>query len=102
MYYVSNGSLRPANRQYNTTNNDYEMSLNERSIIVRVPAQFSFPSPLLSSAHLSPALAPELQRSLFSACASQEEAEDMTAMAVEVHFDFLVRSQLCTHEGAVG
>jgi hypothetical protein len=28
VYYVSRGSLRPANRQYSNVNNDYEMSLD--------------------------------------------------------------------------
>ena len=30
VYYVSRGSLRPANRQYSNVNNDYEMSLDGR------------------------------------------------------------------------
>ena len=30
-YYVSNAMLKPANRTYNSTNNDYEMTINERS-----------------------------------------------------------------------
>lgn len=34
LYYVSKGSLRPANRQYTTVNNDYEMSLDGKSEIV--------------------------------------------------------------------
>ena len=34
LYYVSKGSLRPANRQYSTVNNDYEMSLDGKSEIV--------------------------------------------------------------------
>lgn len=29
VYYLSRGRLKPANRQFNNTNNDYELSLNE-------------------------------------------------------------------------
>ncbi|VDM30217.1 unnamed protein product [Hydatigera taeniaeformis] len=34
VYYVSKASLKPANKQFNTTNNDYEMTLNTDSQIV--------------------------------------------------------------------
>jgi replication factor A1 len=33
LYYISKGSLRPANRAYSTVNNDYEMSLDGKSEI---------------------------------------------------------------------
>ena len=31
VYYISRGRLRPANKQFNTTKNDYELTLNEDS-----------------------------------------------------------------------
>ncbi|KAH9282620.1 Replication protein A 70 kDa DNA-binding subunit [Echinococcus granulosus] len=34
VYYISKASLKPANKQFNTTNNDYEMSLNSDTQIV--------------------------------------------------------------------
>lgn len=95
MYYVSNGSLRPANRQYNTTNNDYEMALNERSVIVRRAAP-GRNRPLQDSAPwLLPRAARAAGRTRLTAEAPsfllQEEAEDVTEMAVEVTFQFMVR-----------
>ncbi|GAB2265702.1 Replication protein A 70 kDa DNA-binding subunit D, partial [Dionaea muscipula] len=32
-YYISKGSLRVANKQYKTVHNDYEMTLNENSVV---------------------------------------------------------------------
>ncbi|KAL5110312.1 Replication protein A 70 kDa DNA-binding subunit [Taenia crassiceps] len=34
VYYISKASLKPANKQFNTTNNDYEMALNSDTQIV--------------------------------------------------------------------
>ncbi|VDL80529.1 unnamed protein product [Schistocephalus solidus] len=34
VYYISKATLKPANKQYNTTNNDYEMTLNSDTQIV--------------------------------------------------------------------
>ena len=31
VYFISRGRLRPANKQFNTTKNDYELTLNEDS-----------------------------------------------------------------------
>lgn len=33
IYYITKASLRAANRQFNTTNNDYEMTFNHDTII---------------------------------------------------------------------
>jgi len=40
VYYVSKGNLRPANKQYSTTNNDYEMSLDGRCEIEAGPTTY--------------------------------------------------------------
>ena len=36
VYYISNGMLKPANKKYSSINNQYEMTLNERSEIEAV------------------------------------------------------------------
>lgn len=33
VYYISRGTLRVANKQYKTVQNDYEMTLNENSVV---------------------------------------------------------------------
>ncbi|GAB6028702.1 Replication protein A 70 kDa DNA-binding subunit [Chamberlinius hualienensis] len=33
VYYISNGNLKPANKAFNKTNNDYEMSFNKETIV---------------------------------------------------------------------
>ena len=33
VYYISNGSLKPANVLYNTCNNDYEMTFEKSTVI---------------------------------------------------------------------
>ena len=42
MYYISRGRLRPANKQFNTTKNDYELTLNEDSEIELVRIEHIF------------------------------------------------------------
>lgn len=34
VYYISKGSVRVANQQYKTVPNDYEITLNEKSVVV--------------------------------------------------------------------
>ena len=38
MYYISKGSLKTANKQYSSLKNDYEMSINNDTIIEEVLA----------------------------------------------------------------
>ena len=43
VYYVSKGSLRIANKQFKTVQNDYEMSLNENAIIEEAEGETFIP-----------------------------------------------------------
>lgn len=42
VYYVSKGSLKVANKQFKTVQNDYEMTLNESSEVEEVASEASF------------------------------------------------------------
>lgn len=42
VYYISKGSLRVANKQFKTVQNDYEMTLNENSEVEEVSSEASF------------------------------------------------------------
>ncbi|XP_068656397.1 replication protein A 70 kDa DNA-binding subunit B-like isoform X2 [Aristolochia californica] len=42
MYYISNGTLRVANKQFKTVQNDYEMNLNENSEVEEVVGEGAF------------------------------------------------------------
>ncbi|PKA59761.1 hypothetical protein AXF42_Ash011885 [Apostasia shenzhenica] len=42
VYYISKGSLRLANRQFKTVQNDYEMTLNESSIVEEADGESTF------------------------------------------------------------
>jgi replication factor A1 len=35
VYYISRGQLKTANKQYNTTNNEYEMTLGRDTVVER-------------------------------------------------------------------
>ncbi|CAM6098031.1 unnamed protein product [Calypogeia fissa] len=50
LYYISKGSLRAANKRYSTINNDYEMTLNEKSEVEEIPEEesSSFKVPLVT------------------------------------------------------
>ncbi|ERN07534.1 hypothetical protein AMTR_s00154p00046110 [Amborella trichopoda] len=41
-YYISKGTLRVANKQFRTVPNDYEMTLNENSVVEEVAGEESF------------------------------------------------------------
>lgn len=43
VYYISKGSLRVANKQFKTVQNDYEMTLNENSIVEEVEGEAFVP-----------------------------------------------------------
>ncbi|URD95318.1 Replication protein [Musa troglodytarum] len=43
VYYISKGSLRVANKQFKTVQNDYEMTLNENSIVEEVQGEAFVP-----------------------------------------------------------
>nr|XP_019709949.1 replication protein A 70 kDa DNA-binding subunit B isoform X2 [Elaeis guineensis] len=43
VYYISKGSLRVANRQFRTVQNDYEMNLNENSIVEEADGEAFIP-----------------------------------------------------------
>ncbi|XP_008794277.2 replication protein A 70 kDa DNA-binding subunit B-like [Phoenix dactylifera] len=43
VYYISKGSLRVANRQFRTVQNDYEMTLNENSIVEEADGESFIP-----------------------------------------------------------
>lgn len=43
VYYVSKGSLRIANKQFKTVQNDYEMSLNENAIVEEAEGETFIP-----------------------------------------------------------
>ncbi|XP_042449670.1 replication protein A 70 kDa DNA-binding subunit B-like [Zingiber officinale] len=43
VYYISKGFLRVANKQFTTVNNDYEMNLNENSIVEEVEGETFIP-----------------------------------------------------------
>ncbi|KAL3513035.1 hypothetical protein ACH5RR_025752 [Cinchona calisaya] len=42
VYYISKGTLKVANKQYNTIKNDYEMTLNENSEVEEVSTEAAF------------------------------------------------------------
>ncbi|GAA0160648.1 DNA metabolism protein [Lithospermum erythrorhizon] len=42
VYYISKGSLRVANKQFKTVQNDYEMTLNENSVVEEASEEASF------------------------------------------------------------
>lgn len=49
VYYISKGSLRVANKQFKTVQNDYEMTLNENAVVEEAegesfipPVQYNF------------------------------------------------------------
>ncbi|XP_020596054.1 replication protein A 70 kDa DNA-binding subunit B [Phalaenopsis equestris] len=42
VYYISKGTLRLANRQFKTVQNDYEMNLNENSIVEEAQGESAF------------------------------------------------------------
>ena len=42
VYYISKGTLRVANKQFNTVKNDYEMNLNENSEVEEVSNEAAF------------------------------------------------------------
>ncbi|KAG0477209.1 hypothetical protein HPP92_013612 [Vanilla planifolia] len=42
VYYISKGTLRLANKQFKTVQNDYEMNLNESSIVEEVDGESTF------------------------------------------------------------
>lgn len=42
VYYISKGSLKVANKQYKTVQNDYEMTLNESSEVDEVSNEEAF------------------------------------------------------------
>lgn len=42
VYYISKGTLKVANKQYNTVQNDYEMTLNENSEVDEVSNEAAF------------------------------------------------------------
>jgi len=42
VYYISKGSLKVANKQYKTVANDYEMTLNENSVVEEVANEAAF------------------------------------------------------------
>lgn len=43
VYYVSKGSLRIANKQFKTVQNDYEMTLNENAVVEEAEGETSIP-----------------------------------------------------------
>ncbi|WOL17668.1 replication protein A 70 kDa DNA-binding subunit B-like [Canna indica] len=43
VYYISKGSLRVANKQFSTVKNDYEMNLNENSIVEEAEGEIFIP-----------------------------------------------------------
>lgn len=42
VYYISKGMLRVANKQFSTVKNDYEMTLNENSVVEEVTDEAAF------------------------------------------------------------
>lgn len=42
VYYISKGSLKVANKQFRTVANDYEMTLNENSIVEEADGEGAF------------------------------------------------------------
>ncbi|CAA0820873.1 Replication protein A 70 kDa DNA-binding subunit B [Striga hermonthica] len=42
VYYISKGTLKVANKQYRTVQNDYEMTLNENSIVEEIETERTF------------------------------------------------------------
>lgn len=42
VYYISKGTLKVANKQFKTVQNDYEMTLNENSIVEEADGEKSF------------------------------------------------------------
>lgn len=43
VYYISKGSLRIANKQFKTVQNDYEMTLNENAIVEEAEGEVFIP-----------------------------------------------------------
>ena len=44
IYYVSKGNLKTANKQYNTTSNDYELTLNNETTITPCEEEVDLPT----------------------------------------------------------
>ena len=42
VYYISKGTLKVANKQFKTVQNDYEMTLNENSIVEEADEEGTF------------------------------------------------------------
>lgn len=42
VYYISKGMLKVANKQFSTVKNDYEMTLNENSVVDEVTCEAAF------------------------------------------------------------
>lgn len=42
VYYISKGTLKVANKQFNTVKNDYEMTLNDNSEVEEVSSEAAF------------------------------------------------------------
>lgn len=39
VYYMSNGSVSPANRKYSTTGHDYRINFNEKTVVQEAPSE---------------------------------------------------------------
>ena len=67
VFYISKGRLKPANRQFNNTNNDYELSLNEDTEVELVSyegsMEISKSPPYGSSLYLAKCCPPVLDNS---------------------------------------